>query len=89
MYERAEAYPTNSDHQRGRSRSANRSLCVPEADGTQRGHVFNGLRLLANHPRQATLLMKFAQSVRYESTLDQTLAELAYLTASTVNCCHY
>jgi alkylhydroperoxidase family enzyme len=53
------------------------------------GEVFNSVRLLANHPQQATALVDFVKAVRYRNTLTPTLTELAYMTASVTNRCHY
>jgi hypothetical protein len=53
------------------------------------GEVFNSVRLLANHPRQANALVDFVRSVRVHNSLTPTLTELAYTTASVVNRCHY
>jgi alkylhydroperoxidase family enzyme len=54
-----------------------------------RGEVFNSVRLLANHPQQATALVNFVRAVRYRNTLTPELTELAYMTASVTNRCHY
>lgn len=53
------------------------------------GEIFNAVRLLANHPRQASAFIGFVRSVRHNNTLTPTLTELAYTTASVVNGCHY
>jgi len=53
------------------------------------GEVFNAVRLLANCPKQANALLDFVRSVRYQNSLTPVLTELAYTTASVVNCCHY
>jgi len=53
------------------------------------GEVFNSVRLLANHPPQATALVNFVKAVRYRNTLTPALTELAYTTASVANRCHY
>ncbi len=53
------------------------------------GEVFNAVRLLANHPRQANALLDFVRSVRKDNSLTPTLTELAYTTASVANRCHY
>jgi alkylhydroperoxidase family enzyme len=53
------------------------------------GEVFNALRLLANHPQQARVLIDFVKAVRYRNTLTPALTELAYMTASVANRCHY
>jgi alkylhydroperoxidase family enzyme len=53
------------------------------------GEVFNALRLLANHPQQAKALIDFVKAVRYRNTLTPALTELAYMTASVTNRCHY
>ena len=53
------------------------------------GEVFNSLRLLANHPRQAQALVDFVRAIRYRNTLTPALTELAYTTASVANRCHY
>ena len=53
------------------------------------GEVFNSVRLLANHPQQATALVNFVKAVRYRNTLTPALTELAYTTASVANRCHY
>jgi len=51
--------------------------------------VFDSVRLLANHPRQANALIDFVRSVRHHNSLTPILTELAYTTASVVNSCHY
>jgi hypothetical protein len=43
------------------------------------GEVFNAVRLLANHPRQANALIDFVRSVRYNNSLTPTLTELLIL----------
>jgi len=53
------------------------------------GEVFNAVRLLANHPKQANALIDFVRSVRHHNSLTPTLTELAYTAASVVNRCHY
>ncbi len=53
------------------------------------GEVFNAVRVLANHPRQANALLDFVRSVRQRNGLTPTLTELAYTTASVANRCHY
>jgi alkylhydroperoxidase family enzyme len=53
------------------------------------GELFNSVRLLANHPQQATALVNFVRAVRYRNTLTPELSELAYMTASVTNRCHY
>ncbi len=53
------------------------------------GEVFNGMRLLANHPQQGNALIDFVRSVRHHNSLTPTLTELAYTTASVANRCHY
>ncbi len=53
------------------------------------GEVFNGVRLLANHPQQANALIEFVRSVRHHNSLTPILTELAYTTASVANDCHY
>jgi alkylhydroperoxidase family enzyme len=44
---------------------------------------------LAHHPQQATALVNFVRAVRYRNTLTPELTELAYMTASVTNRCHY
>jgi alkylhydroperoxidase family enzyme len=53
------------------------------------GEVFNAVRLLANHPKQANALIDFVRSVRHHNNLTPALTELAYTTASVANRCHY
>ena len=53
------------------------------------GEIFNAVRLLANHPQQASALIGFVRSVRHKNKLTPTLTELAYTTASVVSGCHY
>ena len=53
------------------------------------GETFNTMRLLANHPRQANAFLDFALSVRGRNSLTPLLTELAFMTASAVNQCHY
>jgi len=61
---------------------------LKRVEGAQ-GEVFNGVRLLANHPQQGNALIDFVRSVRHHNTLTPTLTEIAYTTASVVNRCHY
>jgi alkylhydroperoxidase family enzyme len=71
------------------------SMTPPEAReffhwvGSTMGEVFNSLRLLANHPRQAKALVDFVKAVRHRNTLTPAVTELAYTTASVANRCHY
>ncbi len=46
------------------------------------GEVFNSVRLLANHPQQATALVNFVKAVRYRNTLMPALTELEYTTVA-------
>jgi len=60
-----------------------------ERTGTLYGDTFNFMRILANHPRQGNAVLDFALSVRARNTLTPVLTELAFMTASVVNQCHY
>ena len=53
------------------------------------GETFNSMRLLANHPQQANAFLDFALSVRRRNALTPVLTELAFMTASAINQCHY
>lgn len=53
------------------------------------GELFNGVRLLANNPVQGSAWIGFIRAVRYQGSLTREQTELAYMTASTVNRCHY
>jgi hypothetical protein len=64
-----------------------RALLMRVKDGL--GEVFDSVRLMANHPRQATALVAFARSVRRQNNLTPALTELAYTTGSVTNGCHY
>jgi hypothetical protein len=50
---------------------------------------FNSMRLLANHPDRANSFIGFARMARDESGVGRRLKELAWMTASEVNRCHY
>jgi alkylhydroperoxidase family enzyme len=53
------------------------------------GLDFNVIRALANHPRLLDGFMSFSSAAYWGSTIDPPLRELAYLTASLENRCHY
>jgi alkylhydroperoxidase family enzyme len=50
---------------------------------------FNVLRALANHPAVLEGFMRFSGAAYFGSSVDPALRELAYLTASSENRCHY
>ena len=50
---------------------------------------FNVLRALANHPGILHGFMSLSGAAYWGSAIDPRLRELAYLTASTENSCHY
>jgi alkylhydroperoxidase family enzyme len=78
--------PTVDEHDPGTSPEAREFLRSTE-DVT--GTVFNALRLLANHPKQARALMGFVRSVRKSSDLPRAITELVWITSAIVNGCHY
>lgn len=53
------------------------------------GEIFNGLRLLANNPRQARNLVELIRSLRRQGGLTRTQSEFVWTTAAVVNGCHY
>ncbi len=53
------------------------------------GEIFNSIRLLANHPRQAANLIEFIRALRKEGGLTRTQTELIWTTSAVVNGCHY
>ena len=53
------------------------------------GMDFNVIRALANHPGILTGFMQFSAAAYWGSSVDPALRELAYLTASSENACHY
>ncbi len=53
------------------------------------GADFNVIRALANHPAILDGFMRFSAAAYWGSSIDPPLRELAYLTASTENRCHY
>jgi len=58
--------------------------------GAARGRLINVYRALANRPEALTAVTALLQVVyRSGSTLAPEHGELAYLTATTVNDCHY
>lgn len=58
--------------------------------GAARGRLINVYRALANRPEALTAVTALLQTVyRSGSTLKPEHGELAYLTATTVNDCHY
>jgi alkylhydroperoxidase family enzyme len=55
-----------------------------------RGKLINVYRAMANRPEALAAFTMFADTVyRSGSTLDRKHGELAYLTATAVNDCHY
>lgn len=50
---------------------------------------FNVIRGLANHPALFQGFMSFSAAAYWGSSVDPALRELAYLTASLENQCHY
>ena len=55
----------------------------------QVGGDFNVIRALANHPQLLEGFMSVSGVGYWGSSVDPALRELAYLTASTENNCHY
>jgi len=53
------------------------------------GRDYNVFRPVANHPALLEALASFSASAYYLNSLPPTQRELAYLTASVVNECHY
>jgi len=53
------------------------------------GGDFNVIRALANHPKLLEGFMSVSSVGYWGSSVDPALRELAYLTASTENECHY
>lgn len=49
----------------------------------------NVMRAIANHPAALDGFLSFGNAVYFQSSLTQAQRELAYLTASVVNHCHY
>jgi alkylhydroperoxidase family enzyme len=61
-----------------------------EKAGRSRGRLVNVYRALANRPEALTVLSQLLQTVyRKNSTLAPQDAELAYITATSVNDCFY
>lgn len=53
------------------------------------GVDFNVIRALANHPALLDGFMAFSSAAYWGSSVDPATRELAYLTASLENDCHY
>ena len=53
------------------------------------GVDFNVIKAMANHPAALQGFMAFSGAAYWGSSLDPPLRELAYLTASAENRCHY
>ena len=53
------------------------------------GRDYDVFRAVANHPALLEALASFAASAYYLNSLQPSHRELAYLTASVVNECHY
>jgi alkylhydroperoxidase family enzyme len=53
------------------------------------GADFNVIRALANHPGLLDGFMRFSAAAYWGSSVPSDLRELAYLTASNENHCHY
>jgi alkylhydroperoxidase family enzyme len=53
------------------------------------GLDFNVIRALANHPAVLNGFMAFSGAAYWGSSIDPPVRELAYLTASLENRCHY
>jgi alkylhydroperoxidase family enzyme len=53
------------------------------------GQDFNVIRALANHPAVLEGFMAFSGAAYWGSSIPAPLRELAYLTASSQNSCHY
>jgi alkylhydroperoxidase family enzyme len=69
--------------------SADANLYLQEA-GQTRGRLINIYRALANRPEAGRAFSLLANTVyRGTTTLDPRHGELAYLTATVVNNCHY
>ena len=63
-----------------------RALLQGMRDG---GMDFNVIRALANHPAVLEGFMSFSAAAYWGSSVAPPLRELAYLTASSENSCHY
>ena len=63
-----------------------RALLQGMRDG---GADFNVIRALANHPKLLDGFMQLSAVAYWGSTVPARLGELAYLTTSTENSCHY
>jgi alkylhydroperoxidase family enzyme len=66
-----------------------RAAATLRAVREQSGHDFNVLRAMANHPELSETWHELVSRAYTHSSLDRAHAELAYLTASVTNHCHY
>ena len=57
--------------------------------GRKFGTTFNIMRGIANHPKALTTFIDFALATYGSGSITPAQAELAYLTASSVNKCFY
>jgi len=64
---------------------------VLKAVGAARGRSVdpNVYRAVANHPRALQAMVQFGTVVYFDNSLNPAQRELAYLTASVTNECHY
>lgn len=53
------------------------------------GEIFNSIRLMANHPRQARKLIELIRSLRKDGGMTPIQTELVWTTSAAVNGCHY
>jgi alkylhydroperoxidase family enzyme len=59
---------------------------LEQAGRTMNPHVF---RAMANHPEALQGFLAFGNAVYFQNSITPAQRELAYLTASVVNQCHY
>ena len=62
------------------------AAALERAGGSINPHVF---RAMANHPEALDGFLTFGNAVYFQNSLTPAQRELAYLTASVVNQCHY
>ena len=64
---------------------------VLHAVGAARGRSIdpNVYRAIANHPRALQAMVQFGTVVYFQNSVNPAQRELAYLTASVTNKCHY
>ena len=62
------------------------TVALHRAGGSINPHVY---RAMANHPEAFDGFLSFGNAVYFQNSLTPAQRELAYLTASVVNQCHY